>query len=163
MPSCWASEPGRFCSAAWPSRFGLMAVKIMINEFLTDIAKGFNDKIEQVRFEKLDLGHLGRVYPSENRNSYRILIDRGKLRCSFQVFFVLFHEIAHIELFHLGYKFYLASDEYLREGREKEADEWAFKQLGVVKSNGNINDADKVCLQCLRSIPKHCLKGLPLE
>lgn len=135
---------------------------MMTSEFLTDIAKGFNDKIEQVRFEKLGLGHLGRVYPSENRNSYRILIDRGKLRCSFQAFFVLFHEIAHIELFHLGYRFYL-SDEYLRKGREKEADEWAFKQIGVVKSNGNINDADKVCLQCLRSIPKHCLKGLPLE
>ena len=134
----------------------------MTSEFLTDIARRFNDKIKQVMFAELPPGHLGRVYASENRDSYDILIDRGKLRCSFQAFFILFHEIAHIELFHLGYKFYL-SDEYLREGREKEADEWAFKQLGVVKSNGNINDADKVCLQCLRSIPKHCLKGLPLE
>jgi len=149
--------------AAWPSRFGLMVIKIMISEFLTDIAKGFNDKIEQVRFEKLEPGHLGRVNASGDRDGYRILIDREKLRCSFQTFFVLFHEIAHIELFHLGYRISLASDEYRREGREKEADEWAFKQLGIVKSNGNINDADKVCLQCLRSIPKHCLKGLPLE
>jgi len=135
----------------------------MINEFLTDIAKGFNDKIEHVRFEKLEPGHLGRVNASGDRDGYRILIDRGKLRCSFQIYFVLFHEIGHIELFHLGYRYSLASDEYRREGREKEADEWAFKQLGLVTSNGNINDADKVCLQCLRSIPKHCLKGLPLE
>ena len=140
-----------------------MVIKIMISEFLTDIAKGFNDKIEQVRCEKLEPGHLGRVNASGDRDGYRILIDREKLRCSFQTFFVLFHEIAHIELFHLGYRISLASDEYRREGREKEADEWAFKQLGIVKSNGNINDADKVCLQCLRSIPKHCLKGLPLE
>ena len=148
--------------AAWPSRFGLMVIKIMTSEFLTDIAKGFNNKIKRVSFEELEPGHLGRVYASENRDSYCIVIDRGKLRCSFQAFFVLFHEIAHIELFHLGYRFYL-SDEYLREGREKEADEWAYKQLGVVTSNVNINDADKVCLQCLRSIPKHCLKGLLLE
>jgi len=148
--------------AAWPSRFRLMVIKIMTSEFLTDIAKGSNEKIEQVRFEKLEPGHLGRVNASGDRDGYRILIDREKLRCSFQIFFVLFHEIAHIELFHVGYRFYL-SDEYLREGREKEADEWAFKQLGVVTSNGNINDADKVCLQCLQSIPEYCLKGLPLK
>jgi len=80
-----------------------MVIKIMISEFLTDIAKGFNDKIEQVRFEKLEPGHLGRVNASGDRDGYRILIDREKLRCSFQTFFVLFHEIAHIELFHLGY------------------------------------------------------------
>jgi hypothetical protein len=139
-----------------------MVIKIMTSEFLTDIAKGSNEKIEQVRFEKLEPGHLGRVNASGDRDGYRILIDREKLRCSFQIFFVLFHEIAHIELFHVGYRFYL-SDEYLREGREKEADEWAFKQLGVVTSNGNINDADKVCLQCLQSIPEYCLKGLPLK
>lgn len=131
-----------------------MVIKIMKSEFLTDIAKGFNNKIKQVSFSELELGHLGRVYASENRDSYCIVIDRGKIRCSFQAFFVLFHEIAHIELFHLGYRFYL-SDEYLREGREKEADEWAFKQLDVV--------TDKVCLQCLRSIPKNCLKGLRFE
>lgn len=134
----------------------------MTSEFLTDIAKGFNDKIKQVQFEKLEPGLLGKVYGSENRDSYRILIDRAKLHCSFQTLFVLFHEIAHVELFHLGYRFYL-SDEHLREGREKEADEWAFKQLGVVTSNRNVNDADKVCLQCLRSVPGHCLKGLRFD
>lgn len=155
-------QTGRFCLAAWPSQFGSMEIKIMTSEFLTNIAKGFNDKIEHVRFEKLEPGHLGRVNASGDRDGYRILIDRGKLRCSFQTFFVLFHEIAHIELFHVGYRFYLA-DENHREGREKEADEWAFKQLGVVKSNGYINDTDRVCFQCLQSIPKHCSKGLPLE
>lgn len=144
-----AVSRGRLAVPVW-----YMVMKIMTSEFLTDIAKGFNDKIKQVIFEELEPGHLGRVNASENRDSYRILIDRGKLRCSFQVFFILFHEIAHIELFHLGYRFYL-SDESLREGREKEADEWAFKQLDIV--------TDKVCLQCLLSIPKHCLKGLPLE
>ena len=134
-------------------------VKIMISEFLTDIANGFNVKIERVEFEKLEPGHLGRVHATKKRDSYHILIDKGKTHCSFQILFILFHEIAHIELFHLGYKFYL-SDEGLKAAREKEADEWALKQLGVVEGNGNINDADKVCLQCLQTIPEYCLKGL---
>jgi len=108
----------------------------MISEFLTDIAKGFNDKIEQVRFEKLEPGHLGRVNASGDRDGYRILIDREKLRCSFQTFFVLFHEIAHIELFHLGYRISLASDEYRREGREKEEQKKRKRRWHLEKSSG---------------------------
>jgi hypothetical protein len=134
--------------------FGIMVIKKMKSEFLTDIAKEFNNKIDQVRFEQLERGHLGRVIGAGNLDGYCILIDRAKLHCSFHIFFTLFHEIAHIELSHTGIRFYLA-DEHLREIREKEANEWAFKQLEA--------DANKVCLRCLQSIPEHCLRGWPLS
>lgn len=129
----------------------------MVSLFLTEIAKDYNCGIEAVEFKVLEKGMMGKVVASKLRDAYRLFIDKEKMKCVPQIMFVLYHEIAHIELFHLGYKFYLR-DAILQEAREKEADHWALNKLGIIDTAGKPTKSDMACHECLIENSPMCLK-----
>jgi hypothetical protein len=130
---------------------------MMKSLFLTEIAKDYNTDIEAVEFRVLEKDMMGKVVTSKLRDAYIIYIDREKTKCVHRTMFVLFHEIAHIQLFHLGYKFYL-SDRTLREAREGEADRWALKELGVIDNINRPTPDNISCHECLTTNSILCLK-----
>ena len=117
---------------------------------LTSIAKEYNLNIDHVAFCRLPDRRLGTVYRSHDAvEKYRIYIDRGKLACPFQILFVLFHELGHIALYHLGYRYGFYCESLRKEYMENEAHAWAFKEMGVVNSQGNIYDKYRACYECV--------------
>ena len=128
----------------------------MKNTFFTEIAKDYNAKIEAVAFGKLEKYLKGKVIHSSFRDTYFIDIDDEKMRCVYQILFVLFHEIAHIQLFHLGYRYHC--DPGLKEAREVEADQWGFKELGVIDHMNRPTADNKLCHKCITTNSAVCLK-----
>jgi hypothetical protein len=127
------------------------------NLFLTQIAKDYNADIEAVRFANIPGNMCGKVTASKLRDGYLIQIDKEKMRCTNHIFFILFHEIAHVQLFHFGPTFH-SSDESFKEEREKQADRWAFKELDMI-DNENRPTADNItCHECLTTNATSCLK-----
>ena len=127
----------------------------MNNLFLTQIAKDYNTDIEAVRFANIPEDMAGKVTASKLRDGYLIQIDKEKMRCTNHIFFILFHEIAHVQLFHFGHTFH-SSDESFKEAREKETDRWAFKELDMI-DNENRPTADSIlCYECLNTILPLC-------
>ena len=129
----------------------------MESPFLSRIAKDYNSGVEAVEFKTLEKDMVGKVVASKLRDAYRIFIDKEKMKCAYQTMFVLYHEIAHIELFHLGYKFYL-SCATLKEAREKEADHWALNKLGAIDAAGKPIKNNMACHECLINNSQICLK-----
>jgi Domain of unknown function (DUF955). len=89
--------------------------------------------------------------------TYRITVDRDQLICPYQVLFILYHEIGHIVLFHLGYRYY-TKDPSEKSLQEDEADDWAHKQMGIVDENGSPKKEYRLCYKCTKTKSKHCLK-----
>jgi hypothetical protein len=141
----------------------------MKNEFLTNIAKEYNEKILSVAFVNLSDEHcFGHAHRSvHSTEEYWICIDKSRLICPSQVFFVLYHEIAHIVNFHLGY-LYCRNSSTEKENKEKQADIWAFKEMGIMDAQGIINPENIVCYKCIcemkniGAIQNVCPKGLRL-
>ncbi len=122
---------------------------------MTEIAKSYNPKVEYVAFCGLEGKHLGMAQGRQSFESYRIFIDKEKLICPYQVLFILFHEIAHIELYHLGYRFYKGT----HTDQEEQADNWAFNQMGII-DRGKVKEEGILCLKCIKERSQKCLKGL---
>jgi len=129
---------------------------LRISPFLSDIARGYNSKTEYVAFCKLDKD-LGQARRSFEKETYRILLDPTKIICPIQMLFAFYHEIAHIELFHLGYKHYPKSTDE-RIDKELQADHWAFKEMGTFDSSGIVKKEDETCYNCIRLWSKTCAK-----
>jgi hypothetical protein len=97
----------------------------------------------------------GKVTASKLRDGYLIQIDKEKMRCINHIFFILFHEIGHVQHGHFGDTFH-SSDELFKKAREEEADRWAFKELGMI-DNENRPTADSIlCYECLKTILPLC-------
>ncbi|MDD5451510.1 MAG: hypothetical protein PHT49_06395 [Desulfovibrionales bacterium] len=131
---------------------------MQISPFLTDIAKSYNPKVEYVAFCDLPGRQLGEAGRPRAIEEYKILIDRNKLICPYQVLFILFHEIGHIELYHLGYRFYKGN----HSNHEEQADNWAFNQMGIMDNQGRVKEEEILCLKCIKERSRKCLKGLVL-
>lgn len=134
-----------------------------ISPFLTDIAKDYNPKIEYVAFSDLSflsdrpLGVAWRKDP--NIEWYAIDIDRDRLICPHQVLFVLYHELGHIVNYHLGYRHYFGS----KSIHEEDANNWAFREMGMIDETGQVKPKNEVCYQCMKTRSKSCLKELNIE
>lgn len=129
-----------------------------VNQFLTDIAKGHNPRIEGVTFEDLRGEAYGIAGRDREKKSYWISIDNTRLICPYQILFVLFHEVGHIRHNHLEGSIYLRSP-LPRDKKEKEAHQWAFKQTGLLDNTGKPKEGYRECFECLRLLSTKCLKG----
>jgi hypothetical protein len=118
----------------------------MISDSLTKIAKGYCGKIEYVAFVPLDAETLAGIVRGSSSETYGILIDDKKQPCFHRATFCMYHEIGHIELFHLGYLFFHGDPVF----KEAEADRWAFSQMGKL---------DETCRTCMAKRSAHCLFG----
>jgi hypothetical protein len=128
----------------------------MKNLFLTEIAKDYNAEIESVEFRKLPIKYSGLVYYSESRGGFIICIEKEKMRCMKHLIYILFHEIAHVQFRHIDV---LKSNNEVDESAiEKEADHWAFKELGIIDSENRPAADDILCYECLKSILPLCKK-----
>jgi len=124
-----------------------------IEPFLTEIAKKYNSKIKFVAF--YDLKNYMGIVSKLGNDSYRILLDRRTLPCPDQVLFVLYHEIAHVILGHCD----LGKQGLIEEA---EADGWAYKEKGVLDSDGFIKQGQELCFECMKMRSQTCLKGYDL-
>ena len=120
----------------------------------TQIAKKYNPKIVRVTFEDLK-DTPGVAYKNPDTGDYYIAISK-KIRCAFQVHFVAYHEIAHVALYHLGYRRYRGC----MEAREEEADWWAFEKIGIVDDQGRVKPEWGNCHSCMKMRPGMCLKEM---
>jgi hypothetical protein len=127
------------------------------NFFLTQIAQKYNPKIKSVEVCDLAGICLGAAQKKIGVETYRITIDRDRLICPYQVLFTLYHEVGHIVLFHLGYRYY-TKDSSEKLLQEDEADDWAHKQMGIVDENGSPKKEYSLCYKCTKTKSKHCLK-----
>lgn len=128
-----------------------------ISPFLTDIGKDYNPKIKYVAF--CDLGeYLGEAQRRQSFESYKIFINKDKLICPYQILQTFYHEIGHIVLYHLGYRYYLknSSDNSVHEA---EADNWAFNEMGMLDELGRVKEENELCFKCINTRSKNCLKG----
>lgn len=150
---------------------GKMFTNFRKNEYFTKRAREYNPHIDHVAFCGMDDSY-GRVYRSHNEvEKYRIYIDADKLLCPIQVWHTFYHELGHIECFHMGYKYHNAS--LSRQVRENEANAWAFKEMGMVDSIGRINEQYRLCYECITGFyasgefiittKGRCLEGLHLN
>lgn len=89
---------------------------------------------------------------------YKILINRDELICPHQVLFIFYHELGHIVRCHLGYRYYTGG----HSAQEREADEWAFLEMGITDKRGQVREQCRVCHACICQRSKKCLKGLVL-
>ena len=85
-----------------------------------------------------------------------IFIDKEKMRCTKHIFFVLFHEIGHAQLHFLDK--WQPVDELFKKKKEKEANRWAFKELGMIDNENRINDGNILCYVCLQTNLPLCNK-----
>ena len=127
----------------------------MKNLFLTQIAQDYNADIEVVEFRNIPGDMCGKVTASKLRDGYLIQIDKEKMRCTNHIFFILFHEIGHVQLNHFGETFH-SSDELFKEVREKETDRWAFKELGMIDNENRPTTDSILCYECLNTILPLC-------
>ena len=119
----------------------------MKNEILSELAKKYNPKIDYVSLESLN-GDLGRAYRSHDQvEKYRICVDADRSLCATHTFFIFAHELGHIVLCHLGYKYF--KTDFPLDARDAEANAWAFKEMGMIDSQGKINEKDRVCYDCI--------------
>ena len=128
------------------------------NSFLTGLAKKYAPKIEYVAFCELE-AKFGEARRKESYEVYKILIDPNRAICFLRVLFILFHEIGHIVLFHLGYRYYMKNESSYYP-KEVEADLWAFEQIGIIDKQGSVRKKYKACHSCMLTRSKKCLKGL---
>jgi hypothetical protein len=118
--------------------------------YLTKIAKQYDPDVESVAYE--DIKDLGLVYKNPDSNKYYISISR-KLPCAIRTMQVFYHELAHVVLFHLGYKRFKGA----AEDRELEADVWANKKLGITDECGIIRKGWEECKLCIDKKSEACL------
>ena len=125
------------------------------SDWLTRIAKSFNSRIESVGFEPLE-GMPACVYRDpEQIEAYYIMIDKDQVICPFQILHALYHEIAHVIRFDLGY---MRHKRY-EEAREGAADWFAFEALGMIDERGQIKPKHRACYDCMKMhYSKTCLK-----
>ncbi len=123
------------------------------SEFLTNIAQGYNSKIETVFFcneKRLPDGAWGVANAQPNLEWYRILLNDKLLSCPIRALGVLFHELGHIVLNH----FYSVDT----ESEERAAIEWAFREMGTIDQEGKIKKENSFCYVCISLYSKLCLK-----
>ena len=116
---------------------------MQISPFLTAIAKDYNSHVEYVGLHDLTYlkdKPLGIAW-QKSPQVYVIEIDIERLICPQQVLFVCYHELGHINEWHLGYRRYLGARSY----QEEEADNWAFQKMGMVDKQGNIKEECRIC------------------
>ena len=126
------------------------------NEFLTRIARGHSVKIGAVFYCRLN-GATGKIFKWKDDDSGSLFIDinEEKLICPYQILYVLYHEVGHIILGHCDRACKLAI-----ATREKQADMWAFREMGLLGSEGKTNKELAVCHACIKSLSRTCLRDL---
>jgi len=129
------------------------------SDWLTRIGKSFNSRIEYVAFERLP-GYPGCVRRDPDQvEAYHIFIDKAQTICPFQILHVLYHEIAHVIRFDLGYMRHKRCE----DAREGAADWFAFETLGMIDERGQVRPAHRACYDCMKMhYSKTCLKGRAL-
>ena len=112
-----------------------------------------NPKISEVVFEEFKT-KFGVAFKDPVSGEYTISLDESKLPCPFMMLFVFYHELGHVVLYHLGYRKWKMSD----EDREKEADLWAYREIGIFDDNGQVKKDFIVCMRCMDRRSLQCLK-----
>lgn len=132
-----------------PGNYSGQLLSIMeISEDLTKTAREYNPHIDYVAFLDMNNTDFGRVRRSRNEvEKYRIHIDKSRLVCPTQVLFVFYHELGHIERFHLGYRYF--DTRLSMQARENEADVWAFKEMGIMDCQERISEKYRPCHECI--------------
>jgi hypothetical protein len=83
-------------------------------------------------------------------------MDMGQLACPYHALFALYHEIGHVELYHLGYR----NCRVTAAEKEAEADRYAFERLDMFDKMGQVRGAFSNCHKCMNSRSLACLGGL---
>jgi len=125
------------------------------SDFLTDLAKQYNSKIEAVYFcsEKYSSnGFWGMANALPNLQWYRILLNDKLLFCPIFALGIFFHEVGHIVLNHFG--------QMDSESEERAAEEWSFREMGTVDQEGKIKKENAFCYVCISIRSRKCLKDL---
>jgi len=129
-----------------------------ISPFLTEIARDYNRHIEHVAFEDLTFlkdRPLGVAWQKRPQNFF-IDIDRDRLLCPHQVLFVFYHELGHIQQYHLGYRHFMGG----KSEHEMEADAWAFKEMKMINDLGQVKPECRICFRCMKARSRVCLKKI---
>lgn len=126
------------------------------SDFLTGIAKGYCEGIDEVLFCDLPEKHEGIVFRDRATNSFVIYINRQKHICSFKIIFTLFHEIGHIVLSHFDIMFD-KKEKPEREFIEIEADNWALRELDLCGSKW---PERSLCDECIRFARNTCFLNI---
>ena len=134
-----------------------------ISPLLTEIAKKLNPKIESVEFDEPESGACastrGVTFPEE---TYWIEIsEKGIVRCPSVWLFLLYHEVRHIQHFKEGYRKSKGTPEQVQK-MEEEANEYAYKKMGMIGDRGQIEPKRETCYWCIKKQSKVCLKGFEL-
>lgn len=127
-------------------------LKIQRNDFLTAIAKDYCRDFDAVYFCRLLDPCLGHAAQDRRTSRHEIYLDPRKFRCSYKLFFTLFHEMGHIVLNH----FSVIPENKGKPERnfiEIEADNWALKQLGIESAG---RPQRSLCDECVRFDRREC-------
>lgn len=134
-----------------------------VNPFFTDIAQGYNPKILEVdmcEFEQSEQDGTTELAGCaiKYHEGYLILIDRRKLQCPTQMLYILFHEIAHINMGHLdcGKISHLMYSQH-----EYQADKWATEGMHMLNVDGSIDLSENAphCFPCCQFRRSFCSKN----
>jgi Zn-dependent peptidase ImmA (M78 family) len=119
---------------------------------LSDLASKYSTKIHYVALVKSDEEILGWARRCLGSEIYVIQINTQKTKCTKQIMFVLYHEIAHVVLNHV---FFHWRTQTSWTDTEREADDWAFKKM---IENGFLTKDDKRCRECVSGASVACLE-----
>jgi len=133
-----------------------------ISPFLTEIAKKLNPKIESVEFDELEPGHRACIRRITVPEVYWIEIsENAVVKCPSVWLFLLYHEVGHIQHYKEGYRKSKDTPE-LHQRMEKEADEYAYRKMGIIGDRGQIEPKHETCYWCIKKQSKVCLKDYNL-
>ncbi len=111
---------------------------------LKEIARRFNPDIKEVSFSDLEDNKLGRVFKITTETyEYAIQIRNG-IQCYRFLLFIFLHEVAHVVLYHQGYRRYTITPEQ----KENEADQWAFDKLKTLLTEDYLT-VNANCISCM--------------
>jgi len=133
------------------------------SEFLTKIAKELNSKIDSVEFGDAGENALASVCGTvRGPEAYWITIKaRHVPQCPHFSLWALYHEVCHTHQAQKGFRQATSTLEQ-KQGSEKEADEYAFRKMGMICNNGRLNPKTETCYWCIETRSKVCLKGFNL-
>ena len=119
------------------------------------IAKEHNPDIISVKFQNFAGKTLGTTYKHPDTYKYYIAIH-SDIPCNRFALFVFYHELAHVLLYHIGYRCHTLTTKQ----KEEEADLWAFNKLKFFSQDRKVNNDYNKCMICLTERGSDCYASM---
>jgi len=131
------------------------------SEFLTEIAKGYDSRIVAVTLlsQRYLRGRAFRVESVYEVGSMKIELRTDNHICEHHLLHTFFHEVGHVALGHCD----RGTLKLTHVEVEVEAEDWAFRQTGMVDHNGQVKQVNETCYYCIDRKLKTCLKGFNFQ